>query len=502
MLTGADDLEIGAESRHKGAGGADQGATSSSSGPSTTSAGGATSGPGATSSSTASSTSSGVVDGPDAVGVSISDIAIYQGVKRSLMQPTNTPVVAGRDAMIRVFTQTDGSYNGQPVTARLYLSGSAPMDATHTAGGGKDGSLGSTLNFSVPGAAIQPGTTFHVAIMQNGGNGTQNPGAHYPASGDASLDAKSAGAQLRLRIVPVRYGADGSNRVPDTSPSALKSYADRFLAIYPAPSIDIQVVAPMQWNQTVSADGSGWDTLLNGVTDRRAQDNAPADTYYYGAFDPAGSFGGFCGGGCVAGLGWIAGSGDGSQRAAIGLGYTEVAAETATHEIGHNHGRSHAPCGGAAGTDPGYPYNGASIGVWGYDIVTQQLFNPNQTTDMMGYCNPTWVSDYTFKALFTRIKTLNGAQIQYPPDQLDRRWARARVDMHGDATFMSSITVHEPPVGALQTITLTTENGPKQVTGHFFGYDHLDGGVMWWLDEAPANKVIMTVGGKLVQAVL
>src|SRR4029079_14363205 len=93
-----------------------------------------------------------------------------------------------------------------------------------------------------------------------------------------------------------------------------------------------------------------------------------------------------------------------------------IAWETSVHEIGHTHGRDHSPCGGAAGADPSYPYQGAIIGKWGYNLLTQQLYNPNNVTDVMGYCQPIWVSDFTFKGFFDRIKAVNNANIVFPPE--------------------------------------------------------------------------------------
>jgi hypothetical protein len=40
---------------------------------------------------------------------------------------------------------------------------------------------------------------------------------------------------------------------------------------------------------------------------------------------------------------------------------------------------------------------------------------PGSAFDMMGYCDPMWVSDYAFNAIFNEIKTVNGAEIIYPP---------------------------------------------------------------------------------------
>ncbi len=95
------------------------------------------------------------------------------------------------------------------------------------------------------------------------------------------------------------------------------------------------------------------------------------------------------------------------------------------HEVGHNHGRNHAPCvpqgGSISGVDNNYPYSGGNIGVWGYDPSKQSLINPNGVTDIMGYCNTKWISDYTYDGLVNRVAAVNGAMDAYVnPDVLDR----------------------------------------------------------------------------------
>ena len=96
-------------------------------------------------------------------------------------------------------------------------------------------------------------------------------------------------------------------------------------------------------------------------------------------------------------------------RASVGVGYPgEDSANTAAHEVGHAHGREHAPCGGAQGVDPQFPYSGGVIGSWGYDILAKTFLSPTKGHDMMSYCPNEWVSDYTYSALFDRIAALNG----------------------------------------------------------------------------------------------
>jgi hypothetical protein len=78
------------------------------------------------------------------------------------------------------------------------------------------------------------------------------------------------------------------------------------------------------------------------------------------------------------------------------------------HEVGHNHGRNHAPCGATAALDDGFPYDGAAVGVWGYDRRSSTFTFPTRK-DIMSYCNPQWISDYTYQAFLDRVVQLSAS---------------------------------------------------------------------------------------------
>jgi hypothetical protein len=454
---------------------------------------------------------SGVNPGPMMVaaqGVSITQIAIYQGVKRTLMggTPDNmvVPIIAGRDALLRVFVATDPSYDGSPVTAHLFLGdGAAPLEiVAPVPAQSSEAQLGSTINFEIPGSAMALGSSYRVELTQPSTNSAgNNPNASFPASGNAGLDVISDGPSLKVVIVPIVYAADGSNRLPDTSPSQIQGYKDAFYAVYPIQSIDLTVRAqPFTWTQTVDSSGYGWDTLLDAIASLRQQDKAAANVYYFGAFAPDTSINQYCYQGCVAGLGMIGGPSDTYSRAAIGLGFSgKDAFDTAIHEIGHTQGRQHAPCGGAQGVDPGFPYSDGGIGAWGYDLVNKQLVSPNVATDLMGYCSNYWISDYTFKAIFQRIKTVNKAKKVYPKELLNRTWERARVGADGKLSSLPPVAMELPPEGEATAVTVSTAAGSTAVNGQFFPYDHLPGGVLLWPAGASATTSIeASIDGKKV----
>jgi hypothetical protein len=75
---------------------------------------------------------------------------------------------------------------------------------------------------------------------------------------------------------------------------------------------------------------------------------------------------------------------------------------TLAHEIGHNWNYGHTRCAGSeGGPDPGYPYPNGTIGAYGYDLWASTLKDKTAYKDLMSYCNPQWISDYTYKKILT-----------------------------------------------------------------------------------------------------
>jgi hypothetical protein len=176
--------------------------------------------------------------------------------------------------------------------------------------------------------------------------------------------------------------------------------------------------------------------MLDQVRAKRQSDAPSADIYYYGLLKPAATLREYCGGGCTAGIGYVPGSATAAaQRAALGLAFSDaVSAETMAHEVGHNHGRNHAPCvqgGTISGVDGSYPYSGGAIGVYGWDPRTAKLI-PTDRTDIMGYCNTKWISDYTYEGILKRVATVNGAPSSvYVPSELVHPWRVLLLDGRG-----------------------------------------------------------------------
>jgi hypothetical protein len=74
---------------------------------------------------------------------------------------------------------------------------------------------------------------------------------------------------------------------------------------------------------------------------------------------------------------------------------------TLAQEMGHALDRKHAP--DAPGYDPNFPHYGdypwGSIGEYGFDVVTSDVYDPNSSDDFMSYGGNRWVSPYTFMGI-------------------------------------------------------------------------------------------------------
>ena len=427
-------------------------------------------------------------------GVTIKEIALYQAVKRPLMADgmpatSDIPIVAGRDALLRVFVNVDSSHD---LTAQVFFDGDKePIQIVQTIpASSTDEKLISTLNFDIPGDKITKATKYRVVIGEpNVAKALDAQPLLYPATGSDPIAAESVGETLKIVLAPIAYGVDAV--LPPMTDEQIKMYADGFRAMYPSPKLELTVRSePIVWTKTVSAGGQGWDTLLDHVAEVRLMDKVGTDVYYYAPFTPKSSFGSFCGGGCVAGLGLLGDPGDNYSRAAIGLGYADPdSVITALHEIGHNHGRQHAPC-NVPDADPNYPHKGGEDGVWGYNLLTKKLYPPT-TTDIMGYCLDVWISDYTFTALVERIKLINGVKRVIVPEALKNRlYDRALVGQDGSIQWLSSIRLEAPPLAEAKSVVVESAGLTETVTGSFYRFDHVDGGILFWPASERQTKAI------------
>jgi hypothetical protein len=422
-------LACNAGSTAQGGDGTDEGASSD---PTNTGSGAGSDGSGGTGVADDSGGESGTPVGDvPARGIRISLVEANPGVAIPVARDgawvgggeRNAPIVKGRDTAFRVYVDIDEAvWVPRDIEARITVSQPDAREAKSSVIVNVDQdssvtSLQSNFLLGVLAEDMQPGAKFQVELFEAGDGWQSLPEpATPPRAIDAGADfigVEGTEQTMKLVIVPVAYDFGGCQSTPDLTTEALQPYEDAMYQQNPLEHIEIEVRAPLPVSDLDLTDSNDFFALLNRVVQLRAQDGPEPNVYYYALFDNCGACIGE-GGGCLLGVApGTPGSsqGEASQRAAIGVRYlsgSEVGIETFVHEIGHTQGRAHVACPSAqsAGPDPSYPYEGGSIGVWGFGVRDFSIHNPSNHTDYMSYCNPTWVSDWQWNATFKRIQAL------------------------------------------------------------------------------------------------
>ena len=452
------------------------------------------------------------IDAPAAVPQSLvlTGVDAYQVVQIPLIKDgarigtRNAPLIADRDALIRVAVKPDAGWKRKRVDATLTLTNSKgttdkriPLEIGPS--GSITGAYESTFNFDVPKEQLTKDATWSVTIKVG-----EEQLARFPEEGSDALGAVASGV-LKVKLVPVKWDADGSGRVPDISSDMRDLYRANLMSLYPVKDVEISVRDPYAWSETVTAGGDGWESLLTAIVDLRNSESAESDVYYYGIFNPTASFYKYCDRGCVAGLSGVnRDPTDAFGRGSIGLGYSdESSAKTMAHEIGHAHGRFHAPCGDVRGPDKKFPYSDGSIGVYGWNQTEKTLIDATYS-DVMGYCYPIWISDYTYKALYERI-----AYVSKPKDIVKLaiapiRYRFIQVDRAGKLHWGRTTITRNAPTSDPHTVTYEAADGSTQsVTGHYYPYGDEEGGYLVVPEPTiPAVKVAVDAMPAGIQRIL
>lgn len=434
---------------------------------------------------------------PLAGDVVVDSVRINQGSERTLYVGPGVigggnyppPVLAGRPGRLTVeFSALDEQVVEERDVAVV-------LTLTASGGGGTEmaevGHLTQVLSvfdgrpeveFALPGTALTPGMTVSVELHEVG---STSPGTYTDedvwTSDPTTLDVV-ASERIELHIIPVQI--QSSTLMPQTGQAQLDLIAARFLSMYPASGVDVIVEPQFTWNTPIGPF-TGWEALLGQITQMRTAASVPSNAYFYGLFMPTATEAEFCSGGCTLGLSNLpATPADDWAKSSIGVGFLEndTMVDTMLHEVGHAHGRLHAPCGGAAGPDPAYPYANATIGVDGWDDDRESLLTATDHFDVMGYCFPIWISDYNYTALFTRINAVLARKSGAPTD-----WRLAVVYGDGTVTPVGPVVQGPAPSDEVMVFDALDDSGRvvDQVSGFFLPFDHAEGGVTLLPPDAP-----------------
>lgn len=351
----------------------------------------------------------------------VQGVALFQSVRIPLAEegeapPRTAPVVVGRASLLRVYVAVPDGWSPQAVTAELRwerpdtdpltLRESRMVSVTS-----REDLRDSVFTFRLAPELLTEGARYSVRLLTPGGEAPpegEAHGARFPRDGTtAELGARTDRGGVSLVLVPIRYEADGSRRLPDTSEAQLTRIRSLVQALYPLRTFTVRVREPVAWTRGSTSGGDPDFIALNQLlVNVRRSDRAAPEEYYYGLVNSANTRREYRS--SVNGLAYLVDNPRGGMlRVGSGVGFTgDGSANTLAHELGHMHGRRHAPCGPVQNADPSYPYRGGRTGVWGWDSRQSVLYAPDLTADFMGYCGVEWISDHNYRAIFERINAV------------------------------------------------------------------------------------------------
>lgn len=336
------------------------------------------------------------------------NLQVYTAIVAQATQSLEGTVelVAGRDAVVRVFAMANQAFNtqdGPPVRVRLRIFHGAVEVATWLldkpefwsptmSATDRERNDWQTYNVALPGALIVPGLRLLAEVDPQGLIPEQNEADNrFPVTGTPREIPVRALPPLRIRFVPVFQSANGLQaQVSQGDLPFLLQYSWDYL---PLGTIDASIRGAYAFGGPVlqADDANGaWRTLLTELEALRAVEGA-AGTYYHALVRLS----------YVEGIGGMAPrplSPVAAPKVTAGRDESVVARTILSHELGHAFGRPHAPCGTTQDLDPYFPDRNAGIGAMGYQVIGNiySLRVPETYRDVMGYCQPYWASDYTW----------------------------------------------------------------------------------------------------------
>ena len=316
---------------------------------------------------------------------------LTQGIQN---REQGVPLMAGREALLRVFVTGDQDSFYQPHVVALFyhgdrLSYGADMriDSEVLPGEVREGRLEQSFNSVIPGWVIRPGTRMVIELDRDR-SVPLGPGSRLriPDVGRLELNVTTLPV-LDLTVVPIVVASKQGDGIYDwTRDLDADSEQLHFTrSVLPITDMDVSVHEGYVTTADLST-GAGWGELLGELTFLRRTEARKG--YYYGAIELDET------------ATW-----DGLAYIGFPLAIGAADPRTIAHELGHTLSLRHAPCGGAIGPDPAYPHEGGIIGAWGFDFREARVVDSLLYKDVMGYCRPSWISDYSFaKALAFRTE--------------------------------------------------------------------------------------------------
>ena len=341
-----------------------------------------------------------------------------------------------------------------------------------------------SVQFLVAASLMQPGMRWsvvrdprHLVTDENQSDDV------YPREGTAALGTAIV-QPLRLRLLPVRLDAHGGvlsalslDQVPD--------FTRTLISTMPLGVTDISIGQPVVTAASFGTAPTGgeiafWQQVLDDVDLARALSTIDPQTHWMAVVIPPSGFTRST----VGGIAYLPANGTQNgprTRSSAGVGPGWFSSPTAArdlvaHELGHNFGRRHAPCGAAvAPIDPKFPTADGSIGFAGHDVFAWSHGLASSAPvfsaaggDIMGYCTPAWASPYTYLGVLNfRVPAITSIVTPQPRQRviIVRGSIKNGTEIHLEPAFTTTAVPSTPERGGDYRLQGLDANG-----GELFAY--------------------------------
>lgn len=307
-----------------------------------------------------------------------------------------TPLVAGEEALLRVFvTAMRVTRAGMPpVRATFFLNdrevhqADIPGQRSAIQTRVDESSLSTSANALIPGHVLQPGLEVVIEVDPNGAlDPSLGVTTRVPETGRLALDVRAM-PPLDLTLIPFLWMDDPDPAIVDLVTAMAADPENHEMLWHTRTLLPVSDLAVTAHEPVLTSSNNAY-RLADETQMIRAVEG---------------------------GRGYYMGMMSGTVRGAIGLAdapgrvsFSIPDPGTMAHELGHNMSLDHAPCAERQTIgflDPEFPQLDGSIGAWGYDFRDGGRLVDRYASDLMSYCLPYWISEYSFtKALRYRLRS-------------------------------------------------------------------------------------------------